>query len=345
MAIIKGTVMVIRLQLIVAILVALISVFASLSLGAVPIQLTALMDTFSTLLQSGIDSLSGSQSIVYHLRLPRTLIAFIAGGALALSGLILQVITRNPLADPYLFGISSGASFGAVVSLAFAQSLFWLPLSISAFVGSMLAMLLLIIVSRMNRYQRIETIVLSGVAVSFMFSALTSLFLYWSDPQAITSILFWSMGSFANVELSAVIGPVVLLVAALFVVMTFHAKLVALTLGDESAITLGVNVKRLRITMLIIASILTASIVAVAGGIGFVGLMIPHIVRKYVNFGEKYNPIMTVLVGGIFMLWVDILCRVALENQELPIGVVTSALGSVFFLSLLYWRSHRQSVH
>lgn len=337
--------MVIRLQLLIAILVALISVFASLSLGAVSIQLTALMDTFSTLLQSGTDSLSGSQSIVYHLRLPRTLIAFIAGGALALSGLILQVITRNPLADPYLFGISSGASFGAVVSLAFAQSLFWLPLSLSAFVGSMLAMLLLIIVSRMNRYQRIETIVLSGVAVSFMFSALTSLFLYWSDPQAITSILFWSMGSFANVELSAVVGPVVLLVAALFVVMTFHAKLVALTLGDESAITLGVNVKRLRITMLVIASILTASIVAVAGGIGFVGLMIPHIVRKYVNFGEKYNPIMTVLVGGIFMLWVDILCRVALENQELPIGVVTSALGSVFFLSLLYWRSHRQSVH
>lgn len=337
--------MVIRLQLLIAILVALISVFASLSLGAVSIQLMALMDTFSTLLQSGTDSLSGSQSIVYHLRLPRTLIAFIAGGALALSGLILQVITRNPLADPYLFGISSGASFGAVVSLAFAQSLIWLPLSLSAFVGSMLAMLLLIVVSRMNRYQRIETIVLSGVAVSFMFSALTSLFLYWSDPQAITSILFWSMGSFANVELSAVMGSVLLLVAALFVVMTFHAKLVALTLGDESAITLGVNVKRLRITMLVIASILTASIVAVAGGIGFVGLMIPHIVRKYVNFGEKYNPIMTVLVGGIFMLWVDILCRVALENQELPIGVVTSALGSVFFLSLLYWRSHRQFVN
>lgn len=319
---------------------AVLSVLLSLSFGAVQISFAETLSSLMSIFTNHSDSLSVQDNIILHLRIPRTLIALVAGGALALSGLVLQVITRNPLADPYLFGISAGASFGAVVSIAFAQSLFWLPLSLSAFVGSMLSMLLLILISRLNRYQNIETIVLSGVAVSFMFSALTSLLLYWSDPQAITSILFWSMGSFSNVSLDVIGLPLTLLIIVTLIITGLHGQLVAITMGDESAITVGVNVRTVRISMLILVSVLTASVVAIAGGIGFVGLMIPHIVRRFVNFGYKLNPLVTVVVGGIFMVWVDISCRVLLDNQELPVGVVTSAIGSAFFLTLLYFRSH-----
>ncbi len=281
-------------------------------------------------------------SIVWHLRMPRSILAFIAGSGLAVAGYILQTVTRNPLADPYLFGISSGASFGVVAAMSITGVGLALHLSVAAFIGSLLAIFLLLLIAGFNRHQQVESMLLAGVALSFLFSAFTSLLLYWTDPQAVSAILFWTLGSFSRASWELLWFPSVVVLGCIGFMLAKQRQLNAVLLGDEGAMTLGVNVNRLRIIMLVLSSILTASIVALCGGIGFVGLMIPHIVRFFVGQGHRLSLIITALVGGVFMLWVDVLSRIVLQNQELPIGIITAAIGSVFFLTLLYVRKRKQ---
>lgn len=314
------------------------SVIASLTLGAAS---TTFADVFQVLFSNSVESPKGQvlESIIWQLRMPRTILAFVAGAGLALAGLILQIVTRNPLADPYLFGISSGASFGAVLAVVLLGSSFWLPLPVSAFIGSLLAVLLLIGFASATRFHHVESLVLAGVALTFLFSAFTSLLLYWSDPQVVASIIFWTLGSFARADWQTLWWPVIMVSFNLVLLFAYQGKLIAMILGDESAITLGINVRRLRFMMLISSSLITASVVALCGGIGFVGLMIPHIVRQFINVGSKFSFALTALAGGVFMLWVDVIARIVLSNQELPIGIITSAIGSVFFLMTLYIRT------
>lgn len=313
------------------------SFFASLSFGAADISISSVIESLL-----GNQANAVTNSIIWELRMPRSILAFVAGCGLALAGLILQVVTRNPLADPYLFGVSSGAMFGAVLSVSFVGSWLWLPLPIAAFLGSLLSMILLISFARINRFQQIETLLLAGVALSFLFSAFTSLLLYWSDPQAVASILFWTLGSFARADWGSLWIPAAVSVTGLVLLMFYRQQLMALLLGDESAVTLGINVTKLRIIMLVVSSTLTASVVALCGGIGFVGLMIPHLVRQFVHIGSRLSFITTAVTGGVFMLWVDVLARTLLPNQELPIGVITAAVGSIFFLITLYSRANKQ---
>lgn len=280
-----------------------------------------------------------SERIVWDLRLPRILLAFIAGSGLALSGYVLQAVTRNPLADPYLFGISSGASFGAVVSVALATGLglssaiSGISLPLGAFIGASLAVLMVLLLAGRNIGNQIERMLLSGVAISFMFSALTSLILYFSTPQATTSLLFWSLGSFARASWDGLGLPTLVVLAALLVILAFKRQVLAMLAGDETAHTLGIRVQRLRVSMLLLCSLITATLVAHCGGIGFVGLMVPHIVRLLLP--GQHPMVLTALAGGLFMVWVDVLARSILPTQELPVGVITSAIGSLFFLMVL----------
>lgn len=285
-----------------------------------------------------------AHSIVWQLRMPRSILAFIAGSGLAMAGLILQTITRNPLADPYLFGISSGASFGVVVAMTLTGVGLGLYLSFAAFVGSLLAIGLLLLIAGFNRQQQVESMLLAGVALSFLFSSFTSLMLYWSDPQAVTAILFWTLGSFSRAQWDLLWFPCVIVLTCLVFMFAKQRQLNAILLGDESAVTLGVNVNRLRVFMLLLSSLLTASVVALCGGIGFVGLMIPHIVRFFIGQGSRMSLVITAVVGGIFMLWVDVASRVILDNQELPVGIITAAVGSLFFLTLLYVRKRKSDI-
>lgn len=321
--------------------IVLLSFIAAMSIGAANISFA---EVFNSLFNRNVMPGHYHSSIIWELRMPRSILAFTAGAGLSIAGLILQKVTRNPLADPYLFGISSGASFGVVVMMSVTTLGMGFYLSIGAFIGSLLAVLLLLAIAGHYGPRQVENMLLSGVALSFLFSAFTSLLLYWSDPQAVTAILFWTLGSFARANWDTLWLPVITVSASLAFMLVKQRQLTALLLGDESAATLGVNVSRLRITMLIISSLLTASIVALCGGIGFIGLMIPHIVRFFISNGSRYSFIVTALVGGVFMLWVDIASRVALSNQELPIGIITSAIGSVFFLSLLYFRKRKALV-
>ncbi|BED88125.1 ABC transporter permease [Pseudoalteromonas sp. MM1] len=316
-----------------ALLIALLSFFSALSFGAAD---TPLSDVLKGILSAGEGSFNAR--IIYELRLPRTLLAFMAGAGLAIAGLILQTVTRNPLADPYLFGISSGASFGVVLLMAVAGISAGFMLSAAALLGSFLAMGLLILIAGRQKSSQVESMLLAGVALSFLFSAFTSLLLYWSDPQAVAGILFWTLGSFARAQWTTLWLPCVVIVVCISFMLSFKRQLNALLLGDESAITLGVRVHRFRILMLVLSSLITAVLVALCGGIGFVGLMVPHIVRFFISQGSTAGLLITSLVGGTFMVWVDVLSRSLLKNQELPVGVITAAMGSVFFLSLLFFK-------
>ena len=315
---------------------ALFSLFAALSFGAAD---TSLQDVLNSFLLS--NDASFNTRIIFELRMPRTLLAFLAGSGLAIAGLILQTVTRNPLADPYLFGISSGASFGVVLLMALAGISAGFMLSAAALLGSLLAMSLLILIAGRQQSAQVGSMLLAGVALSFLFSAFTSLLLYWSDPQAVAAILFWTLGSFARAQWATLWLPLLVITLCTFVMLSFRRQLNAMLLGDESAITLGVRVQRFRILMLVLSSLITAVLVAMCGGIGFVGLMVPHIVRFFISQGTIAGLLVTSLVGGTFMVWVDVLSRSLLKNQELPVGVITAAIGSVFFLSLLFFRKRR----
>jgi iron complex transport system permease protein len=343
-------------------------IFAA-SFGAANIDLNDVLTIFNTLwgddIPSSIDgsehAIELSQRIVLELRLPRILLAFVAGAGLSIAGSVLQTVTRNPLADPYLFGISSGASFGAVlvVSLFSQTGLFaeifsgalsikpsftaqpwwsWSTLSIpiGAFIGASLSVLIVFILSASGQSSQVERMLLSGVATSFLFGALTSLLLYFSSPQAAASVLFWSLGSFAKASWSNLLLPSVTVGISLLIMLAFRRQIMALKAGDETAHTLGINVAKLRLSMLLLCSLITAMLVATCGGIGFVGLMIPHTVRLL--FSGRQPLILTAMLGGLFMVWIDVIARCILSNQELPVGIITAALGSVFFLFILRQR-------
>ncbi|QSX34403.1 iron ABC transporter permease [Shewanella avicenniae] len=280
------------------------------------------------------------EQIIWELRLPRIILAFTAGAGLALSGFVLQSVTRNPLADPYLFGISAGASFGAVsaITLAGGTVLASLSLPAGAFLGACLSVLLVLASAGQRMTSQVERMLLSGVAVSFMFGAFTSLLLYFSTPLASQSLLFWTMGSFAQADWQSLWWPVCVVTFALGVVLSQKRQILAMLSGDETAHTLGVRVVKMRLGMLLLCSLITATLVAHCGGIGFVGLMVPHLVRLLLPGQQPI--LLTALVGGLFMVWVDVLARSVMPSQELPVGVLTSAVGSVFFLFVLRKRGH-----
>ncbi|MCL1060305.1 iron ABC transporter permease [Shewanella gelidimarina] len=322
-------------------LLGLITPFAATSFGAASITSGDVLQVFSHKIFGMGGSMGVTERIVWELRLPRVILAFIAGAGLSIAGSVLQTVTRNPLADPYLFGISSGASFGAVVVLTlFSQSILWLSLPLGAFIGASLSVLMVLSLCGRNLSTQVERMLLSGVAISFMFGAMASLLLYFSSPQAAASVLFWSLGSFAKASWFGLILPAIIVSVCTVIILLFKRQIVAMRAGDETAHTLGINVGRLRLSMLLLCSLITAILVANCGGIGFIGLMVPHTVRLL--FPGRYPLLLTAAVGGLFMVWVDVLARTLLSYQELPVGIITSVMGSVFFLFILGGRSAKR---
>jgi iron complex transport system permease protein len=314
------------------------SLLSSVLLGSVDLSI---QDLFYILFSSSLveqDKLVLSQ-IIWEIRLPRAIMALTAGAGLAVVGAVLQIITRNPLADPYLFGISSGASLGAVIAMS-ALSSALVSITLGAFLGGLLAVFLILLLAGRD-VVRIERLLLSGVAVSFLLSAFTSLILYYSSPEMAATLFFWMMGSFSNSQWHLIWPSMMILFIALALFMIYSRWLVAIQAGDESAETFGIPVNRLRLIMLLVCAMLTSVLVANVGGIGFVGLMIPHICRFIVGVNVNRLLLMSLVVGGSFMIWVDILSRSLLEHQVLPIGIVTSAIGSFFFFIILKNKRNR----
>lgn len=271
--------------------------------------------------------------IVWELRMPRVLTAAAVGAGLAVSGAVMQALTRNPLADPYLLGLSSGASLGAVAVLLLGAAVL-LPLA--AFMGALLALgLTLALASSLGRITPSRT-VLAGVAVSALASAITSLLIFWwVTGDSYREILSWLLGSLAGARWPAVAITVVALVVAGVPILLSGRTLDAFAFGDTSAAALGINVPRVRWGLLAITALLTGAMVSVSGAIGFVGLILPHAVRLLVGPRHRALLPLVALVGAIFLVWADTAARSVFDPRELPVGIVTAMIGAPVFAWLL----------
>ncbi len=328
-----------------AIIVLIFSILAATSIGSIDIPFQDILNSLfvcTTEIEANhcnIDPIS--HQIIWEIRLPRILMALITGAGLSVTGAILQSVTRNPLADPYLFGISSGAALGAVLVMAAisstAMALTASSITVGALLGSTFSVILMLALAGRSAIN-VERLLLSGVAVSFMLSAFTSLILYYSEPDTAATLLFWMMGSFSNSQWSELPIPALVLTTGVTLFIIYRRWLGAMQAGDEGALTLGIPVNQMRLFMLIVCAAITAVLVAHVGGIGFVGLMIPHISRFIVGTQIHRLLFMALVLGASFMIWVDVIARSMLDNLVLPVGIVTSAVGSFFFFVILKHR-------
>ncbi len=273
---------------------------------------------------------------IIQLRMPRILLALMAGGALALSGYLMQAMVNNPLADPYLLGTSSGASLGASLVYAGFIPANIVTVSLFSFSGAMSVTLIAIIVAYEKRRIDPTRLLLAGVALSALMVSATSLVAFMSsDDSRLKNIIFWTLGGFelAGWEKIPFLAMTVLSLTILF---TFYQKqLNILLLGEERAENIGVNTKKLRWLVLLSCSLATGAAVSVAGPIGFAGLIIPHFVRSLYGVGGRYNILFTVLWGGVFLLACDVCARVLFPPAGVPLGIITSFVGIPFFVFLL----------
>jgi len=269
--------------------------------------------------------------VLWELRLPRVLLAASAGAGLALGGILLQAIFRNPLAEPYLLGLSSGGALGAVLGLAAGVSTVVWP----ALAGSLAVAGLVLLLCRRRIADDLPSLLLAGVAIGALAQAFTTAVILRFDPTALRSILFWLMGSFAGRGWGEVALLAPAAAAGLVAAWCLHRPLDLLALGGESAHHLGVRVRAVQLGGIALAAVLAALTVATCGTIGFVGLMAPHIARRLVAAPHGASIPAAVLVGISLTVASDLAARTLLSGTELPVGVVTGALGCVFFLALL----------
>jgi iron complex transport system permease protein len=273
------------------------------------------------------------QAIIWDLRLPRVLTAVCVGAGLALCGAVMQALTRNPLADPYMLGLSSGASLGAVMFLLAGMALL-MPLG--AFLGAGAAMAATLLVAGILGGATPSRAILAGISISALASAGTSFLIFWSATgDSYREILSWLMGSLSGSSWSDLL--VVLLAVAVLgppVLLTGRA-LDAFAFGDSAAGALGVDVVQLRWLLLSATALMTGLLVSVGGAIGFVGLIVPHIARLIVGSGHRVLLPVAMLLGALFMLWSDTLARSLFEPRELPVGIVTALAGAPIFLLVL----------
>lgn len=271
--------------------------------------------------------------IVWQLRLPRVLTAAAVGAGLAVSGAVMQTLVRNPLADPYLLGTSSGASLGAVAVLVLGLRV---ALPVAAFAGALVALVaVLLLASQGGRLAPART-VLAGVAIAQLCSAVTSSVIIWSATgDSYRTVLTWLMGSLAGARWSDVAVAVCVLAACTAVVLGHARTLDAFAFGDSAAAGLGISVERTRWLLMAVVALLTGTMVAVSGAIGFVGLILPHAARLALGAGHRRLLPVAALAGAVFLVWADTLARTVFDPRELPVGVVTALVGVPAFAVVL----------
>lgn len=278
----------------------------------------------------------GRAAIVWDIRFPRALLAAMVGAGLAIVGASLQAVTRNPLADPHLLGISSGGAFGAILALLH-TGLFLglLTVPLLAFLGALAATAIVLGISHFARAASADRLVLAGVAVSFIVMSGANILIFLGDPRATHTVVFWMLGGLGLAQWSQLIYPLVILLACGIWLWLHAPDLNAMTIGDETASTLGIPVARFRLATFVVGALITGVMVAFSGIIGFLGLMVPHIARMLV--GGDYQRVLPVsaLFGSIFLVWADIVARTLMAPEDIPIGIVTGLVGGVFFVWLL----------
>lgn len=273
---------------------------------------------------------------VWQFRVPRSLLAALSGAGLALAGAMMQAVVRNPLAEPYILGVSSGASVGAVLVIVSGGATFLgLTMSGAAFVGAMVACLLVAMLARIRGELSPTRMILAGVALGALLSAVTSYLTLTTDAQNVVSVMFFLLGSVSAADMSTLVIPAVALAIACIAVFGLSRSMNALLAGDESAMAVGVRTTRVRGVLLVLASLLTGAIVAVSGGIGFVGLVVPHMARLLVGSDHRRMLPITILGGALFLMVADLLARTVAMPTEIPLGILTAFVGAPFFLWLM----------
>lgn len=328
-------------------LLLLLALFWALSIGTVKLPMQQIYATVVAQLVSGtpIDALGKGpvHDIIWLLRLPRLLLAAIVGCGLASCGVIMQAIVKNPLADPYILGISSGASLGATAAilLGIGTALGENFVGIAAFIGAFAISLGVLFISNLGGRSNSMKLLLAGMALSAVCGAFSSFIVYFANnKEGIQTITYWMMGSFAGArwENIAVIAPIVL--AAVLFFWSQSRVLNLMLLGDESALTLGTDLHVYRQVYLLISSLIVGFVVYSAGMVGFVGLIVPHVVRMLVGTDHKKLIPVTALVGAIFLVLADGLCRIIIPRTELPIGILISLIGAPCFVYLMVKRTY-----
>jgi iron complex transport system permease protein len=326
--------------LLVLAVMAVLSVIASLAFGSESIPPADVVATVT-------DRLHGAARgrwdvIIWELRLPRALMAVVVGAGLAIAGAGMQTLVRNPLADPYLLGISSGASVGATAAITTgALAGFGIyAVSTGALLGAVGSALLIFLIATAQGGLTPLRLVLSGVVLSSGLSAIASLLVFLSDdPRAANSVMFWMLGSVGGATWERLWIPAALVTLLAAGMLAMHRWLDALAAGSETAAALGINVAGLRTTLFVGLSVLVGVLVAVSGGVGFVGLIVPHAARLVVGARHRVVLPVAAVAGAVFLVWVDVLARIAVRPQEIPLGVVTGVIGAPLFL-LLMGRGH-----
>ncbi|MBU4415123.1 MAG: iron ABC transporter permease [Proteobacteria bacterium] len=308
----------------------------ALSLGASSIGFTDSLTAFFK--DSGL-----AHAIVWKLRLPRIVMAIIVGGGLGLAGTVFQAILRNPLASPYTLGIASGAGFGAVMVIVFGRGIYSEYLIAgNAFFFALLSSFLILGIAKLKGFTT-ETMILAGIAIMFLFSSLSSLFQYMGTMEQVHEIVFWFFGSLSKVGWKEISIAAVMILFPAPVLLKWSWDFNLLAAGDESAKALGVNVTRIRMLGLVLASLITAGAICFTGVIGFIGLVSPHITRMIIGGDHRFLLPGSALVGAVLVLTADTLGRTLWAPQVIPIGIVTSFIGVPFFFYLLmkkrreYW--------
>ncbi len=281
---------------------------------------------------------SVAENIVINLRLPRVLLGFVVGASLSVCGVAMQALVRNRLAEPFVLGVSSGASAFATFGMLFgAFSVFGVySLAISAFLGAVITITLVYLLSRTRGRINITWLLLSGVAISMIMDGLTGI-IKLSAPNALGlhNAEFWMSGSLAGAKWAYLGLPTAVLAVCIAYLMLNYRGLNALLLGEDSAKTLGINASGLQKSLVLVSSLIAGATVAVSGSIGFVGLMVPHITRLIVGGNHKRVLPVSAILGGILVVWVDVAARMLIAPEELPVGVLTAVVGGPVFIIML----------
>jgi len=324
-----------------------VSIVVSLSIGSAGISIRdvwgILLHQLPWLADNSVPYTPAEIAIVTQVRLSRILLAVLVGACLALAGTGFQGVLRNPLADPYTLGVSSGSSVGASFIILFglqsAIGMWTIPLI--AFATGTLTLLGVFWLSRNKGVIHIETLILSGVIIQSFLGAFVS-FMVSVSEGVVNQILFWLMGSLAMRSWEHVYMLIPFLAVGFPLLLAYGQSLNLFVLGERHAAHLGIHVERTKLIVLISSTLLTAAAVSVSGVIGFVGLVVPHLIRLLVGPDYRLITPLSAIGGGIFILWADTLARMALTPKEIPLGVVTALLGAPFFAYLLHRRKQKQ---
>ena len=315
----------------VLILALIVTVILALMIGPVNISFGEIF----TILFGGDASIS-HKTIILNIRLPRILLGGLVGASLAIAGAAMQGLFRNPMASPYVLGISSGAAFGASLSIVLGFSIvtgqFATP--VMAFAFAFMTLFLVYNIAKADGRVPVDTLLLAGIAIAAFFTALVSFTKYLAGEK-LSAIVFWMMGGLWDSRWTFFAFALPMVVAGTAMILIFSRDLNVLMIGEDHAVNLGVNVPLVRNTILVASSLVTAAAVSVSGVIGFVGLIVPHIMRLFVGPDNRILLPASCLVGAIFMIWTDRIAGTILSPEELPVGIITALLGAPFFLYLL----------